>query len=193
VTYKRAQLQWAHKAGLTQGTPAHNIPTGERVLGSAGMHARKLAERLMIAAIRATVRFLRGSFTAGCVCIVRDPQDRILLVKPRYRLAWGLPGGFMRRDEQPYQAISRELREEIGVDLTFNQPVGSYVQNHQRHIDYIFTIVLDIGQMSRVARSSAELSRLRWHDPANLPALQPEAIKALSCGAGRAVVPPAHG
>jgi 8-oxo-dGTP pyrophosphatase MutT (NUDIX family) len=98
----------------------------------------------------------------------------------------------MRRDEQPYQAINRELREEIGVDLTFDQPVGSYVQDHQRHIDYIFTIVLDVGQMSRVARSSAELSRLGWHDPADLPALQPEAIDVLSWGAGRAAAPSAH-
>ena len=162
------------------------------MLGSAGMRARKLAERLMVAAIRTTARFLRGSFTAGCVCIVRDPQGRILLVKPRYRLAWGLPGGFMRRDEQPPQAISRELREEIGIDLTFDQPVGSYVQGHQRHIEYVFTIVLDAGQVARVACSSAELSRLGWHDLADLPVLQPEAIEALGWGAGKAAAHPAH-
>jgi ADP-ribose pyrophosphatase YjhB (NUDIX family) len=189
MAYNRAQLQWAYKASLAQGTPTHKTSTGDRVLGTAGMRVHKLAERLMVATIRVAVRFLRGSFTAGCVCIVRDPQGRILLVKPRYRLAWGLPGGFMRRDEQPCQAISRELREEIGVDLTFDQPVGSYVQDHQRHIDYVFTIVLDVRQMSRVARSSAELSRLGWHDPADLPALQPEAIEALSWGAGGAAVP----
>ena len=82
MTYKGTQLQWTHKAGLAQGTPTHNIPTGDRVLGSAEMRARKLAERLIVAAIRITVRFLKGSFTAGCVCIVRDPQGRILLAKP---------------------------------------------------------------------------------------------------------------
>jgi ADP-ribose pyrophosphatase YjhB (NUDIX family) len=189
MAYNRAQLQWAYKASLAQGTPKHKIPAGGRVLGSAGMRVHKLVERLMVAAIRVVIRFLRGSFTAGCVCIVRDPKGRILLVKPRYRLAWGLPGGFMRRDEQPCQAISRELREEIGVDLTFDHPVGSYVQGHQRHIDYVFTIVLDVGQTSRVARRSAELSRLGWHDPADLPTLQPEAIEALSWGAVEAAAP----
>ncbi len=156
------------------------------MLNSAGIRARKLADRLLVAAVRTAARFLRGSFTAGCVCIVRDPQGRILLVKPRYRLAWGLPGGFMRKDEQPPQAVSRELREEIGVELKFDQPIGSYVQDHQRHIEYVFTIVLDAGQAARVVRSSAELSQLGWYDPADLPTLQPEAIEALRWDAKRA-------
>ena len=72
-----------------------------------------LGERLLVATIRAGARFLRGSFTAGCVCAVRDPADRLLLVKPRYRLDWGLPGGFLRRTEQAADAIRRGL-EDLG-------------------------------------------------------------------------------
>ncbi len=30
---------------------------------------------------------------------------------------WGIPGGFLSKGEQPEEALRRELREEIGVEL----------------------------------------------------------------------------
>ncbi len=137
------------------------------------------AERAGVAAIRSAARLLRGSFTAGCVCRVRDPRGRILLVKPRYRLGWGLPGGFLRRDEQPGDAVRRELREEIGLDLAFDAPRASYVQGRQRHIEFVFDAALGAAQVARVAPTSLELSRLGWFADGSLPPLQPEADEAL--------------
>lgn len=141
--------------------------------------ASVLAERVLVGAIRAVARLLRGSFTSGCVCRVRDPEGRILLVKPRYRLDWGLPGGFLRRSEQPPEAIRRELREEIGIDLEFGPPLVCYVHGRQRHIEFAFDVELEPSQVAQVARSSAELSRIAWYPPDALPRLQPEAGEAL--------------
>jgi 8-oxo-dGTP diphosphatase len=52
--------------------------------------------------------------------ILRDDQDRILLVNPNYKPDWDLPGGMVEANEPPIEAARRELREELGLDT----PVG---------------------------------------------------------------------
>jgi NAD+ diphosphatase len=43
----------------------------------------------------------------------------VLLLKHRFRpgSGWGLPGGFIEQGEQPSEALRRELREEIGLEV----------------------------------------------------------------------------
>ena len=45
------------------------------------------------------------------------PRQEILVVKPTYREGWLVPGGVIERDESPYRACLREIREELGLDL----------------------------------------------------------------------------
>jgi 8-oxo-dGTP pyrophosphatase MutT (NUDIX family) len=49
--------------------------------------------------------------------IVRDSSGRILLVDPSYKPDWDLPGGMAEANEPPADAVRRELREELGLDL----------------------------------------------------------------------------
>jgi 8-oxo-dGTP diphosphatase len=49
-------------------------------------------------------------FTDGC--------GRILLVEPTYKLYWDLPGGVVNGDESPRDAAVREVREELGLDVS---------------------------------------------------------------------------
>ncbi len=53
--------------------------------------------------------------------ILRDGLGRILLVDPKYKPDWDLPGGMAEANEPPADAVRRELREELGFDL---QPCG---------------------------------------------------------------------
>ncbi len=45
-------------------------------------------------------------------------DDQILLVKNSYRNEYTLPGGYVRSGETPEQGAARELREEVGVDVS---------------------------------------------------------------------------
>lgn len=44
-------------------------------------------------------------------------SGRVLLVDPIYKPDWDLPGGMAEANEPPADAVRRELREELGLDL----------------------------------------------------------------------------
>jgi 8-oxo-dGTP diphosphatase len=58
------------------------------------------------------------AFYAAAAALLTDPAGRVLLVKPNYRPHWALPGGYVDADEFPHQAASREISEELGLQLT---------------------------------------------------------------------------
>src|SRR2546421_3970331 len=59
----------------------------------------------------------RFTVTAGA-CVL-DREGRVLLLKHAFRAGsgWGLPGGFIEQGEQPEEALRRELREEVGLEI----------------------------------------------------------------------------
>ncbi|GAB2734848.1 NUDIX hydrolase [Kitasatospora kifunensis] len=58
-----------------------------------------------------------AAHTAPAACadaLIRDAQGQVLIVDPVYKPGWDLPGG-MLGDEEPAEALVRELREELGL------------------------------------------------------------------------------
>ena len=53
----------------------------------------------------------------GADVILWDEGGRLLLVDPRYKPDWDLPGGMAEANEAPHEAARRELSEELGLDL----------------------------------------------------------------------------
>jgi 8-oxo-dGTP diphosphatase len=49
--------------------------------------------------------------------IVRDEDERLLLVNPNYKPDWDLPGGMAEANEPPIDAAARELREELDLNV----------------------------------------------------------------------------
>jgi 8-oxo-dGTP pyrophosphatase MutT (NUDIX family) len=49
--------------------------------------------------------------------IVRDRDDRLLLVNPTCKPDWDLPGGMAEANEAPIDAARRELREKLGLSV----------------------------------------------------------------------------
>ncbi|MFG1804869.1 NUDIX domain-containing protein [Streptomyces sp. NPDC049040] len=52
--------------------------------------------------------------------LLRDEAGRVLLVKPTYKPGWDLPGGMAEANEAPDDAARRELKEELGLDVTLH-------------------------------------------------------------------------
>ncbi len=53
----------------------------------------------------------------GADVILRDRTGRLLLVDPKYKPDWDMPGGMAEANEPPHEAVRRELKEELGLDL----------------------------------------------------------------------------
>ena len=55
--------------------------------------------------------------------LVRDPDGRVLLCKLTYKPDWDLPGGVVEVNESPQLAVTREIEEELGLEI----PAGRLV------------------------------------------------------------------
>ncbi|MEL7369800.1 MAG: NUDIX hydrolase [Myxococcota bacterium] len=53
-------------------------------------------------------------------------QDRILLVQNSYTQYRSLPGGYVRRGETGREAARRELKEEVGLEVSLDSLVPTY-------------------------------------------------------------------
>jgi RimJ/RimL family protein N-acetyltransferase/8-oxo-dGTP pyrophosphatase MutT (NUDIX family) len=49
--------------------------------------------------------------------LLRDEADRVLLCELTYKPDWDLPGGVVEPGESPFDAVEREVAEELGVHL----------------------------------------------------------------------------
>lgn len=63
----------------------------------------------------------RPKKAVGVMVVLRNPQGRVMIVKPNYKPGWNLVGGFVDADESPFTAALREVREETGLKLPDNR------------------------------------------------------------------------
>ena len=65
------------------------------------------------------VRLTQQHFRVTAGAVVLDAGGRVLLLQHAFRpgSGWGIPGGFLAQGEQPEEALRRELREEVGLEL----------------------------------------------------------------------------
>ncbi len=137
---------------------------------------------------RMTMRATNARFTVTSAAIVVDKQGRVLLLKHRFRpgTGWGIPGGFIEAGEQPEEAVRRELREEVGLELADVELVTTRAFKKPRQIEIVF-LSRPRGDASP---KSIEIRKASWFSidslPEGFPADQRRLIKdALNDGVKR--------
>lgn len=99
--------------------------------------------------------------------LIRDSTGRILLVDPTYKPDWDLPGGMTEANEAPRDALQRELREELGLEV----PIGGLLcvdwePPHGPWDDLLAFVfdggVLDAGQAAALRIRDPELRAVRF-------------------------------
>jgi ADP-ribose pyrophosphatase YjhB (NUDIX family) len=137
----------------------------------------KVYSRLPVAVRRTVVRWMGPAYTVGSVVLVED-GDRVLLMKPSYRRAWGMPGGLLQRGESPAEGAVREAREELGVEVCLVGRATLVLDVGPRRIDFVHRGRLaDPGSAPYPA--SPEVAAIGWFARDDLPDLLFEARTAL--------------
>lgn len=126
------------------------------------------------------VRTLAPSFTVGAICFIERPDGALLFVRTAYRERWGVPGGLLKRGEDPAAAARREVLEEVGLAIELIGEPTLVVDPIPQRVDIVYRARplahADLGEMRP---GSPEIVEARWFPPDELPELQFEAANAL--------------
>jgi ADP-ribose pyrophosphatase YjhB (NUDIX family) len=116
---------------------------------------------------RWSVRLAEPRFTVTTGAVVLDEEGRVLLLEHVFRAgdAWGIPGGFIERGEQPEEAIRRELREEIGLEL--EQIELAFVRTLRRPSQV--EIIFRCRARAQLGARSLEIKHAEWFPLDQLP------------------------
>ena len=147
-------------AGATDGgTDGGRVRSGVRIgtLHRLALVAfRRMPRRLRVAA----VRVIAPSHTVGAVAVV-EHAGRILVLRQHHRAGWTLPGGLVNRGESGDAAVVRELREEVGLDVEVDLPVGVVVEPRSRRVDVVFHVTAHEPVDVRAGSEAIEAAWLR--------------------------------
>ncbi|HZI20208.1 MAG TPA: NUDIX hydrolase [Pyrinomonadaceae bacterium] len=112
---------------------------------------------------RAGVWLTQPKFTVTAGAVVRDEGGRILLLGHVLRRGsgWGVPGGFIHAGEQPDEAVRREVREEIGLELEEVELAFVRTLGHARQVEVIFRARMKAAALDGRA-DSFEIERAGW-------------------------------
>jgi mutator protein MutT len=117
---------------------------------------RKLPSRMR----RWTMRVAHTRFTVTAGAVIFNDKGEVLLLKHRFRAGsgWGLPGGFMEKGEQPIDALRRELREEIGLELDDVKVFAARSFRKPKQVEVLFRARANAQVQSR----TVEVERAEW-------------------------------
>jgi 8-oxo-dGTP diphosphatase len=113
------------------------------------------------------MRLTHARFTVTAAAIAVDKQGRVLLLKHRFRpgSGWGIPGGFIEAGEQPEEAVRRELREEVGLELAAVEVVTTRAFKKPRQIEIVFRC----HPRGDALPQSIEIRKASWFSVDSLP------------------------
>jgi len=109
---------------------------------------------------RWTMRLAHTRFTVTAGAVIFNDKREVLLLKHRFRAGsgWGLPGGFMEHGEQPIDALRRELREEIGLEVDDVEIFAARSFKKPKQVEVLFRARAN----AEVKTRTMEVERAEW-------------------------------
>lgn len=119
-------------------------------------------------------------YRVGVLGVLRRPDGRVLLVDQPYVAGWSLPGGDLTWGETVQQGLQRELREELGLDLSVPAPVLAQQRAADRWVTFVAVVPVTEQQADQARASSPELRAIGWYGLTELPEMDPDAAGPLA-------------
>lgn len=114
------------------------------------------------------MRLAHTRFTVTAGAVIFNDKREVLLLKHRFRAGsgWGMPGGFMEQGEQAIEALRRELREEIGLEVDDVELFAVRSFNKPKQVEVLFRARAN----AQVRSLTMEVERAEWFALDSLPA-----------------------
>jgi mutator protein MutT len=121
---------------------------------------------------RWSMRATQARFTVTAGALIFNDAREVLLLKHRFRAGsgWGIPGGFLEAGEQPEEALRRELREEVGLEITEVEIFTSRTFKKPRQVEILFRCRAN----GNVKPQTIEVERAEWFSTCSLPGGLPQ-------------------
>lgn len=81
---------------------------------------------------------------------------------------WTLPGGRIKKHETPEEAVRREMKEELGVEIISPARIGQFLYTSEYKRDTIVCFAAKIKD-KRISSDRREILEARWCPRENLP------------------------
>jgi 8-oxo-dGTP diphosphatase len=136
---------------------------------------RRPFSQMMGWAIRLTVPRPR----IGVALVAFNEHEEVFLLRHVFHptTPWGLPGGWLGRNEAPQAGLARELREETGLKMNLGPVIHVVHERYPRHVVLAYLGWIKPGPI----RLNYEILEARWHSLYRLPnSLQPFTRQAIA-------------
>jgi len=91
---------------------------------------------------------MKQTFTIGVFGIIKDKQNRVLLILRNDYDLWNLPGGGLEKGESPWQGVIREVKEETGLNVSVTRLAGVYSKPDVDEIVFSFECKIIDGELT---------------------------------------------
>lgn len=94
---------------------------------------------------------------------MRDPREN--------KIIWEIPGGRMNINEKPREAVAREIREELGIEITVGAVVHieQFIQGNEGKRAFVIVYECQMTDLEQsIVMSEAEVCEIAWISAAEL-------------------------
>jgi 8-oxo-dGTP diphosphatase len=112
------------------------------------------------------------SLLVAAGALFRDAGGRIMMVRTHYKGAWEIPGGLVEEGETPSEACAREVREELGLEISPGQALVIDWAPHPAEGDKLLFVfdggMLTDAQHAAIQFTDGEIIEWAYVEPAQL-------------------------
>jgi 8-oxo-dGTP pyrophosphatase MutT (NUDIX family) len=104
--------------------------------------------------------------------IILEREGMVLMCRHPQFEKWDFPGGRLHTGESPLEGLVREVKEEIGVDITVHNPLYISLEpmtKPQRY--YVLFAATLVDSSAEFVLDADEIAELRWVGPTDVDTL----------------------
>ncbi len=118
----------------------------------------------------------RERFLSSIYIILKNEKGEVLLQRRQGTKLWpgflALPAGHIDEGENAYEAVVREAREELGIEIDVNDIIDTFVVNRKnKSLPPYYDVYFEVSKYKGEVRINEpeKCSEIMWCDPFNLP------------------------